>query len=110
MVQIDVRAQPYTYEISTAEVDITLDPTRLYIAYHTGLDSSGSASTVSVFLQCDGGSAVASNANAEGKIVLGSGVGLPLPPAVSAVKAITASSQVTIIILPGFKGPQELIQ
>lgn len=101
--------QCYLYEIGTDQKEIALDTERLWTIFHTGKDAAGAASTGEVFFQCDGNNATATYASALGKLVIQSGLCVPVPPGVSSIKGKTASGNVALQFIGSEKFTQHRI-
>ena len=93
---------PEIVSVGTTQLDATLDPRRLYTVYHTGKSSTGGASTVDVFSLANNTTGAVSASYSStgtagvGKLVIQSGVSVPLPNGISTCQFKTASGTVSL--------------
>lgn len=101
MADVTIDKSPTIDIAGTSEREINLNPSRMYMIYHTGKDAAGAESTGDVFINSIGETVVTTYAAGSDKLVLQSGAAMPLPAKCGTIKTKTASGSVAIQILAG---------
>lgn len=91
---------PAAIKVTTSQAAVTLNGSRSHTLKHNRVDSSGAASSVTVFLAFDG-NVTADYAEGTDKGFVLDGDYLPLPPGIDRIAFKTASGEAMVSILPG---------